>query len=340
MWFPGEDLIKTMWVSLTDKGVGSLLTPWQLRRTSRAQIESKREEILQVAQAEKDALDIRAGKKKLAQVGGELLLVDHQAEVIGDRIEPTLSGAEMVNAAVAASATRAVLDEVNVAKAILHAEDILKTDESPAPSAQIDADWLRDWRDAAARVSSDEMQSLWGRILAEEVKSPGNCSLRALNFVRCLSKEEAQKIEKVAPYVFDQTMILKYGSLAQTNHPLHAVEFMEMQEMGLVSSVDSMGFTGQYPSVSKEQYLRAFFCNGWALVVRDADPTKNLQVDYYRVTPLGKQIFTLSNSRPNVEYMRELGRHWASLGFTVSVAEAVPMEGHAGAFRFVNEQTV
>ena len=38
---PGEKLIIKLWESIADKGIGSLLKPWQIRREGRASIDLK-----------------------------------------------------------------------------------------------------------------------------------------------------------------------------------------------------------------------------------------------------------------------------------------------------------
>ena len=74
-------------------------------------------------------------------------------------------------------------------------------DQEPDPSVKnIEDDWLYAWRENAGRVSSEELQKLWGQVLAGEVKNPGSCSLRAMDFLRALSKQEAQLINKIAPF--------------------------------------------------------------------------------------------------------------------------------------------
>ena len=62
---PGEKLIIKLWESIADKGIGSLLKPWQIRREGRASIDVKRDELLALAQAEADAAAIRSGQKTL-----------------------------------------------------------------------------------------------------------------------------------------------------------------------------------------------------------------------------------------------------------------------------------
>jgi hypothetical protein len=70
---PGEKLIIRLWETLVEKGIGGLLRPWQLRREERARLDVRREELITLAQGERDAEDIRAGRKELAQVGGALV---------------------------------------------------------------------------------------------------------------------------------------------------------------------------------------------------------------------------------------------------------------------------
>lgn len=55
MGWPGEQLVIRLWDTLSEKGVGSLLRPWQMKREGMAQIEIRRAELLALAQAEKDA---------------------------------------------------------------------------------------------------------------------------------------------------------------------------------------------------------------------------------------------------------------------------------------------
>lgn len=62
---PGEKLIIKLWETLIDKGIGSLLRPWQIKRDGRARSEVRREELLMLAQAESEVADIRAGRKRL-----------------------------------------------------------------------------------------------------------------------------------------------------------------------------------------------------------------------------------------------------------------------------------
>ena len=61
MEFPGEKLVIKLWETVTEKGIGGLLSPWQTRREGRAQADIQRNERLVLAQTERDVADIRSG---------------------------------------------------------------------------------------------------------------------------------------------------------------------------------------------------------------------------------------------------------------------------------------
>jgi hypothetical protein len=56
----------------------------------------------------------------------------------------------------------------------------------------VDEDWIAEFFEHCKNVGSEEMQILWGRLLAGEVAEPGSFSKRTLDFVKSLSTEEAQ----------------------------------------------------------------------------------------------------------------------------------------------------
>ena len=57
--------------------------------------------------------------------------------------------------------------------------------------ADVDDDWLNLFARLAEDKSSDELKGLFGRILAGEIRSPGAFSLRTIQFLSTLSKEDA-----------------------------------------------------------------------------------------------------------------------------------------------------
>jgi hypothetical protein len=78
----------------------------------------------------------------------------------------------------------AVRRYVKVAKAVLGALYVLSEDASDPPEKSPNPDWLFRWRDAAAGVSASDLQTLWGKLLAGEVKQPCcGCNISGLSQV-------------------------------------------------------------------------------------------------------------------------------------------------------------
>jgi hypothetical protein len=103
--FPGEKLVVKLWETVAEKGIGSLLAPWQVKREGRARSEVRRDELLMLAQAEKDAADVRAGRKQLRKDGTLMLASTTDPDLVnselplGGRVEPTLGLSDVMRSA-------------------------------------------------------------------------------------------------------------------------------------------------------------------------------------------------------------------------------------------------
>lgn len=63
-----------------------------------------------------------------------------------------------------------------------------------------DDDWLSIFWQAAEQVSTRDMQSLWGRVLARQASGERKYQLRTLDFLRTLSRSEADDITKLGGF--------------------------------------------------------------------------------------------------------------------------------------------
>lgn len=321
MEFPGEKLVIKLWETLAEKGVGSLLSPWQAGREGRGRNEVRRHEILMLAQAETDAVDIRSGKKQL-RPDGTLLLTNAMdiPRAADERIEPTLALSTAVEYGTRAAAAAAARSEINATKAILFAEEQLATDAQVAPDRNVDEDWLFAWRDHAGKVSTEDLQRLWGSVLAGEVKAPGRYSIRTLEFLKTLSKVEAEMISKLASYVIDGCVARGQNKYLESNG-LAFSWMLQMQELGVVSGVEALGLTTIYKSLVEDKFIRALVSHGKTLIVEHEDASKKLEFEIYMLTAIGKQLLGLGSFEPDIEYLRLIGKEFSKKGFSVKLAD-------------------
>lgn len=85
----------------------------------------------------------------------------------------------------------------NLGVAFETAFDQLYQEETVSPEP-VNEDWASRALAYAGETSEDELQKMWGRILAGEVRAPGSYSLRTLEFLKTLSKSDAELFTRVA----------------------------------------------------------------------------------------------------------------------------------------------
>lgn len=325
---PGEKLLIKLWDTIADKGIGSLLKPWQMRREGRASVNIRREELLALAQAEVDAKAILTGQKLLLP-DGTLIKQPSERDVVLHTEQNSYSAQLPRIEEVANRNARAELirREISISKAVLHAEEELAQDVQEPSETQPSEDWLLRWRECAAGVSSEDLQSVWGKVLAGEVKTPGRYSLRTLEFLRNLSQEEAKAIEKVSPFVVNEVIFRDAKELLESEGVNFSL-LLVLQELGIVSGVDTLGFKITWPSLLPDRFQQVLVSYERILLITHTDPAKTLKILIYQLTGLGRQILRLGTFKANDSYLRALGSTIKEQGFDVQIGSCYPAGGN------------
>ena len=315
MEFFGEKLVIRLWETVTGKGIGTLLSPWKTRREGRARTDVRREELLMLAQTARDAEDIQAGRKSLA---ADYQLQEHpeQAPLALREDSAFRDAAASVKRNRIAQEVRA---EVNVSKALLSAEAGLEDDPQTPPERKVDDDWLFRWRDAASVVSAEELQTLWGRVLAGEIKSPGSFSLRTLEFLKNLSHEEALQITKMSPFVINRDALLRDNKLLDSLGI--TLDFLlNIQDLGILFGVDALGIEQTISSRNTEKFEQSIVSHNRVLMVTHEDAGKKINLKIYALTSLGRQVLELGSFEAHDVYLRSVGQTICDQGFKVQIA--------------------
>ena len=302
-----EKLLVAVWETLADRGIGRLLLPWQMRREGRAAADVERDKMLVLAQAEREVDAIRRGDVTLGP---------------DRKLTPTDAGdAALLEKLLASSALSDQLRrEVNTARTIVRAEELIASNTGEVPPTRPDPDWLYRWRDAAGEVSSEELQVLWAQLLAGEFKAPGSYSRRTLECLRNLNREEAQQFTALAPFVVDGVIWrgredyldgvgVSYGML------------LSMQDIGLLSGVEVTGLRRTWPSTETREYRAYLVCNERVLWVRHPDPKHTLELHACLLTRVGRELLTLGSFTADPKYLQYLGRAIEAEGYEVRLGD-------------------
>jgi len=325
MQMPGEALLLKMWETLIEKGIGGLITPfytpWKEKRFALSRVEI--DKVCKIASLE--------AEQEIAQItNNETKLIGYEAASSKENESEVSIKDIVLNNGI----KRLIREEINVAKAINYANGRLIEDSSDLPREEINQDWLNTWRDNASKVSDQEVQSLWGNVLAQEFLEPGRYSLRLLEFLRTMSKSDALLIEKIAPFISKQGLIYgrqetgnilkkENGLLNSFNISENEIDFLE--EIGLVSGVSTLGKIITPSNINEE---KGSFLSGIhvgkdrVILMSNEDKDKSFSYCFFDITKIGREIFSLVETEINFDYMLWLGAQFLD-DFDVSIYKAI-----------------
>lgn len=196
--------------------------------------------------------------------------------------------------------TAGVAIEAMEALKALPPPDTAETEAVPETPEALDPDWLNQFTRFAEDASSDQLQQLWGRVLAGEVNCPGSFSRHTLRFVAELDRETAEHCEFAVEYVVDR-MIPKTDSW-QNNQFLMAA--LDLQRLGLLEGVGTFGLTQNYDFTGQP---RGFLKDGHVLVVHGESGAK-FSVEAMLLTRLGVEVFSLLKAKNPTTALRSLAK--------------------------------
>lgn len=156
--------------------------------------------------------------------------------------------------------------------------------------------------------------------MAGELKSPGSYSFRTLEFLKGLSKYEAELINKVAQFVVSNR-IFRGESELLSKEGINLENLIFLQEIGFISGVESSGLVGTWKSTENDRYIAALISNTKAIILEHEDINKIAKAEVYVVTSIGEQVLALTSFQPNIEYLESIAKYFAMHGYKVTLAD-------------------
>ena len=162
-----------------------------------------------------------------------------------------------------------------------------------------DSDWTARFFRIAEDITTEQMQALWGKVLAGEVKRPGSFSLRTLDILKNLTQKEAETFVRVARIAFfsggeafvpnpDREKFIKKHFGISFN------DLFLLREIGLLAPID---LVFSLPPMEKgAQSL--FTCGSTCVIVYRPAGTPEQSVTAVIFTEIGKQLHQLVEREP------------------------------------------
>lgn len=211
-------------------------------------------------------------------------------------------------------------------------EIISKAKQQFAPDEQVseepvEKDWMNRFLDIAEEISDEEMQDLWGRVLAGEIKKPKSYSLRTLEVLRNLSKEEATLITKVSNFHVALDLLSTEG---------FAVNIMDQ------ATLDDIGI------ICGEELVRSYVASNGKISFELNKQTLiniyapiGIKIDFkgFKITKAGGEIMGLIQEHNYSSFYTNLSKYLKSKGATkVTINEIVNWNGNQYQYKQIEKE--
>lgn len=222
-----------------------------------------------------------------------------------------------------------------VAQAREELNDVGNSDQSDQTEARISDDWLNSFQKEACGKSSEEMQILFGRILAGEIKKPKSFSIRTVKIMGQLDSRAAKLFRQLCSL----SVTLGFGQLViDVRVPSLGKQAGQnsLQEYGL--SFDNLNILEEYGLIISDYnslmpYTTAIVRNNhvpmpfrfnnvyWGLVPNKPDDwphTKDFRINGVQLSNSGKELLKIVEIESSQGYSDALINYFKRLGMEMT----------------------
>lgn len=301
-------------IDYTASGIGSIagpmLAPWQARREGKAKLIR--------AETDADILKLQAqAQAEARKLAIEPASIESGTVTISDQIEQSLK----FQAAKRFTNVRSVVEKTAEA---IHDEDV--------PVEEPNHDWTARFFDSVQDVSTQQLHSIWSKILADEIRSPGSTSLLTLNILKNIDIQTATLFElfcsmciyllpdvKNNSYVHLPTLGQHAGQNSLKKYGLNYRNLMTLTEHDLISTdfnstVDIQICIGKH--IKNKSYVKfPFLFNGkyWILQPTQEYKEQNgFKVQGIAVTKAGRELSRIVSNLNANDFLGSLKNYFLS----------------------------
>lgn len=180
-----------------------------------------------------------------------------------------------------------------------------------------DPDWVASFFDHIKDIHSEDLQTIWARILAGEIEQPGRTSLRTLSVLKSMTQSEALLFHSVMQYRIDDLILGKFYE--EDTGSNWASKFLALSNIGVVAT----------PS----QITRNIVLNGDGilgmehnkhLLIIEGPPNSRLdtsRTQHALLNPQGKELAEFcTHEQPMMQYLKIFSGWVESHGCTLKIA--------------------
>lgn len=276
---PCEKLIESV-----EGAIGKLYEPKYIRKMT----DAKAYEIEKIGQAIRENCDV-----PIIYKNGEIVMNNENVDAFIQRTQNRFAYQQLVK-------------QKNIEAVLDRAYNELENEEN-VTDEPIDKDWMLRFVNNIEDISNEEMQLLWAKIIAGEVKRPKTFSLRTLEVLHNISIDEAKLFQKVAPYIIKKgkhSFFPNYDSLFQ----LTKIKYDDILKLNEIGLINSSGMLVLNIPIKKEKMVFAENENYIITTSLNKEESTVVSIEQYPLTKVGMEIIDLFEKVENNEFFIQFGR--------------------------------
>ena len=280
-------------IDVVSKGIGTLYRPRQIRKEADAQ-----------------AYAIRALEKAQAESNADSLMIEAEAvERIGQRL-----------------VAKEVRRQENIDTVVeMAANNLSEVEVSDKP---VDEDWATRFFGIVQDVSTEEMKTVWAKILAKEIECPSSFSMRTLEVLRSISYEEASLFTRISQFVFVQDQ-MSFIFIVGDKYGLNYYSLSKLKEAGLLQPGEGASFTIK-ASKANTKYAYSFVCSNKFISLTTESGTRDIVLPICLLTQAGCELYELTENGSNMGYLMDFAAYVRRTNPTASIqyGDVLERNGH------------
>lgn len=280
-------------VDLISSAIHSVYQPYQIKRLGKAQAENIKN-LAPVIRENKDLpIEVKIDGLKMSSP---------EIKALAERTSKRIITQEMTR-------------QVNMEKIADYAYDDIKEQESISIKG-VSKDWINRFFNYAGDISEEDMQKLWGKLLADEVRNPSSYSIRTLEMLHNMSTEEARLFERSCALICCKNIIINNSALDK--HGLPYKYILRLSECGLIN-LDGLASI-KLPLPNRDKIIFDF--SNYAIVSMPVPQNTNMHINVYTLTRAGSELYSVIGFK-NVDQsyvedvLKAFGHYREKCGFTI-----------------------
>ena len=263
------------------------------------------------------------GRKKMANAEAYAAIKQAETEVKVELLK--LKGQEEIANYISARESRKMNNVKSVVeKATSHFIEGEKVSDEP-----VNIDWTNRFFSIVEDISDETLQDIWGRILAGEVKQPNSFSLRTLDLLRNITKEEAELFVKASRFYIEKNFIYT-EEFALSLH-----EALLLGEAGLINSEELVKEWNVEPNSKLEILIDR---NTLIILHNDTDKKILCQPFIKKLSKAGIEILSLVEKTDRNKFYETLTRFFKSKGVSHVFKHEIVEYGKNCRYKIIGEE--